>query len=204
MQVSAVERIRDGPIPGTVFGQIGIEQIHRDGMARHAGDVMTPGTNVHGPALDFDGDSRLHRFGEIVDRPGHRLLRLPPLLIEPLIKIAPPVEQRDADHRHAQIGCGTNRVAGQNPESSRIGRHQRIQADLHGKVRHEGLAVLPGHEASSTCLISRSSSRTSRGMRKCRRTCSRPARPNSPRSPGRCSRWSSRSAQASTLSTRFF
>ena len=70
-------------------------------MAGHACDLMSPGANLHRSPLDFDGDALLHGLSKIIDRPSHRLLRLPPLLVESLIEIAPPVQERDPDHRHA-------------------------------------------------------------------------------------------------------
>ena len=71
-------------------------------------------------------------------RPVHGRLGLLPGRVQVLLEVALPVQQRDGDQRHAEVGRRPQRVAGEHAESTAVGGDRLLQADLHREIRDGG------------------------------------------------------------------
>jgi hypothetical protein len=75
------------------------------------------------------------QFDAIVrHRPFGRQFLLPAAGVEPLMEVTFAVQERYRDHRQFHVGGRANRVAGEDAESAAVGRHCRIQGDLHREI----------------------------------------------------------------------
>ncbi len=64
-----------------------------------------------------------------------------------LREVAAPVEEADADERHAELGRRLQMVAGEDAEAARIDRQASLEAELHAEVGDEHIAV------AAVCLL---------------------------------------------------
>ncbi len=131
LAVAAVERVR--------------EPLHLEQVERHRTDVLSP-------------DGCLDRLVRELDRHRHRLthqadrvrvdplvvLGLPAVRVDLLPEVAAAVEQSDSHERDAELGCGLQMVAGEDPEAARVDRQPLVQPELHAEVRDEEVLVATG------------------------------------------------------------
>ena len=132
--VAVVERLGQTLLPGLVFLQSGVEKIDRHRMTEDAAHDVAPSADPHRSTGDRHKGARHHRFQYLFVAPCNRSLGLIAVGVQGLAKIAFTVQQGDADHRQAEIGCRAQRVAGKDAEAAAIGRHAGVKAHFHGKV----------------------------------------------------------------------
>jgi hypothetical protein len=153
--VPAVEDVCEPAILGIVFRHVRVEEIHRH-LSFGAGDLEPPASDPNRPPLDFDGDARGF-FGEKPpDVPRIGLLDLAPGGVEPLTKIALPVEQRYPDDTDAEVGGRPERVTGEHAKTAGISRHLGPETDFHreiGDERHVGHAEARLHAIPTFDLL---------------------------------------------------
>ncbi len=135
--VAAVQAVGDGADDLAVLLHVGVEQQQRD--AADLGDPDAGGQRLLvGQADDDLGDravvlaqQRQRQAVGVEDRVG---LLLPAVAGQRLAEVAVPVEQPDADDRHAEVAGGLEVVAGQDAETAGVLRQHRGDAELRGEV----------------------------------------------------------------------
>lgn len=140
-----VFRIRLEQLPGFVPVTLALQHIQ-------------PGAHPYEPLLDGYCYLRFERARPIARFPRIRMIELPTSRIDLLTEIARTTHQAHGNQRQAQVGSGSHRVAGQNPEAPGIGRNLVAKRDLHREIRHARLVgELIDHrrtlsvQAPSTC-----------------------------------------------------
>ena len=139
--VAAVEPVGDAAQVRLVLLDVGVEQ-----QQRHPPDGRLPHPHAEraaGGHRDLDEDGLARGIGEQLQGQALRVergvvLELPAVQRQRLAEVARPVQQPDADQRHAQVGRGLEVVAGQHPEAAGVvGQHLR-DAELHREVADGG------------------------------------------------------------------
>ena len=143
--VAAIEVVGELLVPGTVFREIGVQEVYRHHKTADALDLIFPGPDLHFPALDGHRGPLRHLRQEIIDGPLHRLFGLVAQGVQPLVKIAFAVEQADGHHGHLEIGGRTDGVSGQGSQPAAVSGHAGLQGDLHGEI---GDKAVVGHKIS--------------------------------------------------------
>ena len=128
LAIAAVERVRE---------PVDLEQIQR-----HGADVLPP----DGCLDRLVGELDRHRHGLAHEADRVRVdalvvLGLPALGVDLLPEVAAAVEQTDSDERDAELGCGLQVVAGEDPEAARVDRQPLVQPELHAEVRDEEIVL---------------------------------------------------------------
>ena len=67
--IPAVQDIRQGSILGSILLQIGVEEVHGHDMSGSPLDLVTPGSDLHGPAFEFNRHAGLHRLEKVIHGP---------------------------------------------------------------------------------------------------------------------------------------
>ena len=91
-------------------------------------------SNLHHHRLAVGADGRLH--GQLIHIVCQILLALPTAFVEPLQKVALPVEKADADQRNVQVRCALDVVAGQHAQAAGVNRQRLVQPELGGEIGH--------------------------------------------------------------------
>ncbi len=134
----AVELVGDLPLGGLVLLDVGVEQ-----QQRHPADLDLPDLGAQRAAAGqareiFSAEPSASRTSD--ERQAVRVDRRVELLLpavpgQPLGEVAGPVEQADADDRHAEVAGRLEVVAGEDAEPAGVLREDLGQAELHGEVR---------------------------------------------------------------------
>ena len=103
-------------------------------MAVTANKVIAPTAYLHYPVLDTHRDAYRLLRAEVCRVPLLDLFALNTLAIEVLLKVALAMSQRKCHQGNSLVGGGTQRIAGENAKTARIGGHTWIDRDLHGEV----------------------------------------------------------------------
>jgi hypothetical protein len=77
------------------------------------------------------------RLEPVLDPPGFGEFLLQARLVEALLEVSLPVEERKRYHRDPEICGGHDRVAGQNAQASAEGRNAVVNPDFHRKIRYQ-------------------------------------------------------------------
>src|SRR5688572_10459805 len=136
------------PIPLGILRQIAVKKIDGHREISRPGDTVHPSSESHRSAFDSDRNPLWQLGKKIIHGPIHRLFDLTPGAIEPLVKVALPMQQSYRYHRQLEIGCGSDRIAGEHTETAAVSRHLRHETDLHGKIS-DGSVVQCCHDKSS-------------------------------------------------------
>ena len=99
------------------------------------------------PSID-DGRARVDRLEHVLRDATRPALGLIARCVEVLLEVALSVEQRDADDRHAQIGGGAQRVAGENTETAAVCGDRLVEGDLHREVGDRAIGWSRTHQVS--------------------------------------------------------
>ncbi len=134
---TAVQPVGDRPCGVVVLGHVGVEQ-----QQRHASHVRLPHVCHEAAAtgqLDDDLAGRAVGLAELGQRQLVRVqdrvvLGLPPVRGERLLEVAALVEQADTGDGHAEVGRALEVVAGEDPETARVLRQDRRDAELRAEV----------------------------------------------------------------------
>src|SRR4030043_38087 len=113
MGVSPVQRIGKSLVPGAVFGQRRIQEIH---MYITVGDAMqgvAPGLNLYLPPLNSNRYPGLHGLQKFYRCPVNRDLGLVAPFIKMLSEIALTIQKCHAYHGYTQVGGGSQSVSSQ-------------------------------------------------------------------------------------------
>ncbi len=132
--VPSVERVGQAAVLRSVLRKRGVEKVHGYRKAGHSFNRISPCPNVYRAPVQFDRRLCLQGLDEVVHGPAHRVLALVSCLVEFLVKVSLPVEERYGDEGNLEVRCRPDRIPGQDPETSRIGRNRWFQADLHGEI----------------------------------------------------------------------
>lgn len=112
--VATVEFVRQAPVALGVLRHVGIEEQERHEPA-YAGDVVLPGPDVDGPALDRHLRTRRERPQTALRFPVLLPLQLPARVVERLREVTLAMQQRDPDDRQAEVGAGPQRIPASTP-----------------------------------------------------------------------------------------
>ena len=156
--VAAVQPVGDGADDLAVLLHVGVEQ-----QQRHAADLGDPdagGQRLVAGQPDLDLGDRAVLLAQQRERQAvgveHRVgLLLPAVAGQRLAEVAVPVEQADADDRHAEVAGGLEVVAGQDAEAAGVLRQHRGDAELRGEVA-DRRAAAPVSRATSLRWYQRS------------------------------------------------
>ena len=124
--VPSVQRARDSAIPVVVRAHIRIQEVNRDQVPVDAVNRIAPTTNVNGPPGQSERHQRIHGFEMVTWIPFHRVLGLVAGFVQTLIEITPSVKQGHAEHRNAEVGRRTQRIAGQHPKAAAVRWNFRV------------------------------------------------------------------------------
>ena len=94
---------------------------------------------------DANGKGHFDRGKDGLRLPGIGIFQLIAFLVQSLPEISVSIGKRNGNHREFQIGCRTKHIAGENAQSSTIGRDCRIQSNLHAEVGDFWRAFLRHH-----------------------------------------------------------
>src|SRR5438067_9013813 len=132
--VAAVQVIGERLIPGRILGNRRVEQKHGDLMPGNTAYDITPRSHANGAPLDLYDRADRQEIKNLVRLPRYRLLGLRTGGVEMLLEIALTVEQRDANHRDAEISGGAQCVTRQNTKAATVGGNCLFEADLHREI----------------------------------------------------------------------
>jgi hypothetical protein len=144
-RVAAVQVIGEAAVVRAVRLPIGIQEEYRDDVAGNPADPVPPGSYDDRSAFHQDRDPDGERLQELLGAPGRWLLGLVPLRAEALAEIPLALQERDAGDGNAQVGTGTEGVAGEHAQAAAVGRHGGLEADLHRKVGYDRGVRFDGH-----------------------------------------------------------
>ena len=128
LAVAAVQRV----------GQpVDLEQVKR-----YRADVLPPDVRADGPTgeIELDRDRLAHEAPRRrIDR--DVVLGLGTGRVEPLLEVAAPVEEPDADEGDTELGRSLQVVARQDAEAARVDRQPLVDAELHREVGDEEVSI---------------------------------------------------------------
>ena len=129
--LAAVEPVGDGAQVGGVLLDVGVEQVQR-----HPTDLGLPhaGHERRAGQVDLDGDPVARREGHGVRVEVGVALLLPAVGGQRLAEVAVPVEEADADQRHAEVAARLEVVAGQHAEAAGVLGERLGDPELGGEV----------------------------------------------------------------------
>ena len=145
--VPAVEVPAELAVVGMVGLEVRVQEVDGQRVSGGPDDLVDPDSHLDLPSLEGEQDAVGQERQLVGGVPLDRLLLLPVVGVELLDEVALAVEQGDPRHGHAKVGGALQDVAGQDPQSSRVGGDGLLEPDLHGEIgqRPEGRVVL--HEA---------------------------------------------------------
>ena len=172
---AAVQPVGDPAQRQRVVLDVGVEQ-----QQRHPADLGHPdaGVQLARPAGQRERTVRggavalaQQRDRQPVGVEDRVVLLLPALARQRLAEVAVPVEQADADERHAEVAGGLEVVAGQDAEAAGVLRQRGGDAELRREVG-DRLRRVRARPASGTSARRSGTARGRRGpARACRRNC---------------------------------
>ena len=133
-RVAAVERSHERTIFGRVAFEIGIEQIGRDDLSRHADDVVNPRADFDVPAFDLNDDGCGRALQALLGMPRVGELVLAAVRVDLLHEVAVTMHHGDRDERHAEIGRRAQHIACEHAQASAVRGQCGLECDLHREV----------------------------------------------------------------------
>src|SRR3989344_3090549 len=131
-----VEPIGKPPIFFLVSFHVGIKKNDWVHTPLHAIEFIEPRANAHFSPQECDKDFVWQSDQMFLRIPLFFFFKLPPGIVKTLAEISFPMKKRHANHRNIEICKTTKRVSREHAQSSRVGRHSVLNADLHAKICH--------------------------------------------------------------------
>jgi hypothetical protein len=132
--IASVERIRQGAIFGSIFWEIGIEQINGDTVSTNALYGVFPSPNYNRAMFDLNRDTAIHGLNHVLRIPVLGFLGLASKRIQMLTEITLAIHKSDSDERSADISSRAERIPGQHAQAAAVGWDGGVEGDLHREI----------------------------------------------------------------------
>ena len=132
--VAAVEMIGEGAILGTVAVEVSVEKIDGNDVAGAAFKIVAPGAHGYRAVFNGDGNPCFFLGAELRRVPRLILFTLDSLRAQMLREVSLAMQKRKSGEGNIQIGCRTQGVSCQNPETAGVGGHGGADGNFHREV----------------------------------------------------------------------